>query len=199
MAKRGGRGLWLISCAVLVICLAWVGEANAAPQDFNQLLRGDYAFTGEAFCVISPSGFTNFTPNGEAFFRPFSIQGTRTFGGDGTGTVVFKLVGIRIGDEQINANSAEGSGDFTYTVAPDRSVTIDQGPVTTTGVAGPGAGSVSVLTGVKFSGQLSSDGKTLIFSTEGPSVETSTGTNPDGSPSVRYQICTRARTAIKIH
>ena len=200
MAKRSGMGLWLISCAVLVVCMAWAGEANAAPQDFNQLLRGDYAFTGEAVCVVSPGGFTTgptpppFIPIGTFFINSFSIQGIRTFNGDGTGTIVARNVNINQTGGGVNA--ADLSGDFTYQVAPDRSFTVVQGPITGIVVVGPGAGSTAITIGVKFSGKISQDHKTLVMSTEEPTVEIRTPILPPGPDSPR--ICHRARTAIKI-
>jgi hypothetical protein len=179
---------------VFVVCLAWVGQANAGPRDFNQLLRGEYAFTGEGVCLTSPGGFTaNFSPIGPSFVNSFSVQGIRTFNGDGTGTVSGRTVSV---GHQGPANARDFAADFTYTVAPDRSFTVDQGLVTSTLVAGPGTVH-SVATDVKFSGRISQDLKTLVLSTKEPNVETVSFTPPGGQPVV-HRICHRARVAIKI-
>ena len=206
MAKRSGS-VWLISFAVSMTCLAWAGQASAGAQDLKKL-SGDYAFSGEAFCIQSTSGFDSTlgfspNPNGTVTFRPFNVQGIRTFNGDGSGTVVFTQVGINIpGDGgnqnqnlKPNANAGEGHANFTYTVAPDGSFTVDQGPITVTTVAGAGNGNIGVTTGVKFSGQASKDWNTLVLSTDGLNVETTT---TSGGVFLRDQICTRARTAVKI-
>src|SRR5712691_11359961 len=182
MAKRSGS-VWLICCAVSMTCLAWAGQASAGAQDLKKL-SGDYAFSGGAFCIQSTSGFDstffspNPNPNGTVTFRPFTVKGTRPFNGDGSGTVVFTQVGINIpgdgGTQNPNANAGAGHADFTYTVAPDGSFTVDQGPITVTTVVGAGKGNVGVTTGVKFSGQASKDWNTLVLSTDGLNVETTT-------------------------
>jgi hypothetical protein len=63
--------------------------ANAQGQGVNQLLRGTYAFSGEATCLVSPTnGFNpDLTPTNPLgrFVASFSVQGVRTFNGDGTG------------------------------------------------------------------------------------------------------------------
>jgi len=208
MAKRSRWSVGLISCAVLMVCLAWVGQANAAPQDFNQLLRGEYAFTGEAVCLASTLGFGvnafgNFAPlnssggtapPGPSSVFSFSIQGIRAFNGDGTGSVVARSV--QVNHTNFGSNASDISSDFTYEVAPDRTFTVEHGPTTATAV--PPAAGTSTTTGVKFSGRISQDLKTLVMSTEEPTVETRSFTPPVGPPGVDYRICHRARTAIKI-
>ena len=73
--------------------LLWAGVANAGP---NQLLNGDYAFTGEASCLVSNAGFDgNLTPLDGRFVISFSVQGVRTFNGDGTGTVQGRTVSFQ--------------------------------------------------------------------------------------------------------
>ncbi|MBI2360686.1 MAG: hypothetical protein HYV04_17575, partial [Deltaproteobacteria bacterium] len=93
--------------------------------------------------------------------------------------------------------AADISADFTYQVAPDRTFTVNQGPVTRTVVAGPAGeiGETSIINGIKFSGYISHDLKTLVMSTNSPTVETRT--DEDGNI-LDYRICHRARTAVKI-
>lgn len=186
------------SMLALVACAAWLPRAEAAPQDFNQLLRGNYAFTGEAACLVSQSGFNaDFTPKDGFGVFSFSIQGVRTFNGDGTGSVVARTVQIKQSGLNAGTGSAsELTANFTYNVAPDRTFAVDQGPTISTGVAGPGTGNTSVIDSISFSGYISQDLKTLVMSTDEPTIEirrNSLGEIQD------YRICHRARTAVKIH
>ena len=69
-------GMWFIVGVVLL----WAGIVQAGP---NQLLNGDYAFTGEASCLVSNTGFnTDLTPQDGRFVVSFSVHGVRTFNGD---------------------------------------------------------------------------------------------------------------------
>ncbi len=195
MATRGR--VWPIWCAVFVACLAWAGQASA--QGFNELLLGDYAFTGEAVCLTSSNGFVVDPFSGRLVPNPptsvsigsFSVQGVRTFNGDGTGTVVGR--GVNINQTGINANAFDFSANFTYAVASDLTFTVVQGPVTLTSVL-PAMGS-STITGITFSGRISQDLNTLVSSTHEASVEIRTV----GPSVVNYQVCHRARTEVKIN
>ena len=83
----------------LALLLA-LGAFSAQARDFEKVLKGDYAFAGEATCLISFSGFNS---NLEPVSNPgapwprvfsFSVQGIRTFNGDGTGRVVARVVSL---------------------------------------------------------------------------------------------------------
>ncbi len=104
--------------AVLVVGASWTTTALA---DWPQL-KGSYAFTGSASCLVSPGGVPgatplnnptpgvllpgagfkpNFQPNDavpgqttNAFSRSFSVEGIRTFDGHGNGTVKGTAVGV---------------------------------------------------------------------------------------------------------
>lgn len=203
MTRINKIGWWML---MFLVSAAWLTRAEAAPQDFNRLLRGDYAFTGEAVCLVSEEGFkTNFTPNvpGTTWVLSFSIQGVRTFNGDGTGSVVGRTVSVThpstaAGFPGVAARMHELSGSFTYSVAPDRTFAVEQGPLTQIGVAGPGTGQTAIIEGINFSGFISQDHKTLVVSTDEPTIEKRTAALSDGSVDVDYRICHRARTAIKI-
>src|SRR5262245_4805899 len=72
---------------------------TAQAKDNEKLLKGDYAFAGEAACLISIGGFNaDFTPVGPPAPFPqmqsFSVQGVRTFNGDGTGTLSGRVLSI---------------------------------------------------------------------------------------------------------
>ena len=71
--------------------LALIATA-AQTRDFNKLLVGEYSFTGPAACLLSSAGFNkDFTPIIASGSAPNAssqiISGTRTFNGDGTGSI----------------------------------------------------------------------------------------------------------------
>src|SRR5262245_19116511 len=110
-----------LSCIMGVILL-WVGTADTDPQHLNQLLHGDYAFTGEGTCLVAlPPGFNpDLTPIDGRFTSSSSTQGIRTFNGDGTGTVQSRSVSVTHPDTPVTlggASSSDFQASFTYTVA----------------------------------------------------------------------------------
>lgn len=55
----GWRALW----SIVGVTLLLLGSGAAEAKNFNHLLRGDYAFSGEATCLVSRAGFnSDFTP-----------------------------------------------------------------------------------------------------------------------------------------
>ena len=217
MARRSGRGVWVISCAMLVACLAWVGQANAGPKDFNQLLRGDYAFSGEATCLVSSGGFnTNLTPVGPPVPFPhvesFSVQGVRTFKGDGTGSVVVRVVNIShpfaVPSPVVvpytpffnrgGVGTADVEATFNYEVAPDLTFTVETLTLTGSIDRGTRAGQTFTVTNFpQFTGRISQDHRTLtvahVLLDSEPAVETHTFSNGD----VDKRICHRSRILLE--
>jgi hypothetical protein len=74
----------------------------AMAQSRTQMLKGDFAFTTSAACVVSPASFfptyqppAGFSPAlvplGPSFVFTNSFQGVRTFNGDGTGSVTARV------------------------------------------------------------------------------------------------------------
>jgi hypothetical protein len=120
--------LWCI----VGVMLLWTGAADADPQPLNELLQGDYVSTGEGTCLVAlPPGFNpNLTPIDGRFTFSSSTQGTRTFNGDGTGTVQSRSVSVTHADTPVTLGGASSSDtnkeSFTYTVAPDRTVTVGE-------------------------------------------------------------------------
>ena len=192
MTNRSGRTVRLISCVVLVACSAWVGQANA-----DALKSGDYAFSGGATCLVSPGGFdtdfTPITPPGLVGVNSFSIEGVRTFNGDGTGKIVARIVnfgfvpdGGGLGTAHGRVNSSDVEADFTYTVAPDLTITVEHATVNLTFLRGtiPGAspgssvpalGQTATITGFPpLFGSISQDYRSLTLATSEPRVETVT-------------------------
>ncbi len=115
---RSGSQFGLGSGLAVVALLAGVSAASA---DFDgPKLRGSYAFTGTADCLVSPghvpdtvpdtnptpgvalsnSGFNSRLqpndagPTSGAYNHSFSVEGIRKFNGNGTGTVKGTVVGI---------------------------------------------------------------------------------------------------------
>lgn len=214
MKKLHNRQLWLASALMLAVVWAWVSPVGADPQNLNRLLRGDYAFTGEAACLVSPIGFSpdfiplpvNPTPPpltlGPSFIRSFTIKGIRTYNGDGTGTA--HATGTQIfhpGPGQ-GPRAAEFEVDvkFDYNVSPDRSFTLETTSVTGTVTAGLGTGSTFAISPLHFTGHMSKDRKTLVLTTKEPDVEIHTFfTPPDPTPTGQdFRICHRSRVDIKI-
>lgn len=107
-------------CVVSATVLTWATSAAADPPK----LKGSYAFTGSAACLVAPGSSntpTNPTPgtalpnsgfntscgpgpgcqdlrpiDGHVFSFSFAVEGIRTFNGDGTGTVKGTEIGIAV-------------------------------------------------------------------------------------------------------
>jgi hypothetical protein len=198
----------MVRSSVMVAGLSLaLGSFAAHARDFEKLLKGDYAFTGEATCLISTGGFdADLTPvNAPAPFPQmlsFSIQGVRTFNGDGTGKTVARAVSIAHPFalpgtatsapffSRGGANSADLQGDFTYTVSPDRKFTITTPVVHANILTGTRAGQTQTITHVPlFTGYISEDGASLTLAHEDPTVEDHLFSNGDFS----QRICHRSR------
>jgi hypothetical protein len=190
----------LLSCIVGVILLG-VGTADADPPQLNQLLHGDYVATGEGTCLVAlPPGFNpNLTPIDGRFTFSSSTQGVWTFNGDGTGTSQSRSVSLTHPDTPVTlggAGSSDTQASFTYTVAPDRTVTVvSSGPVTGTVFTGTRAGQTFTIDPFSgYTGLLARDRKSLALASEEPTVEVETFSNGD----VHYRICHRSRILLKL-
>lgn len=186
---------------------------DALSSAFSQLhqtsdLRGDFATTGSAVCVqslantavtppIPPAGFNaDFSPRpGATNTLMFSINGVRTFNGDGTGSFRARVVSNTVNGP---TNAGDLAGDFTYSVANDGSVTIDNGPLLLTFVAGPITGQVNSITNMPpFTGRVSKDGQTITTASENPGVETVT--RVDTGVVTQLRVCHRSRVSVRIN
>ena len=185
-----------------------VGLAASSAMAESHTLKGDFAFSGSAVCVISaaiitptsytpPPGFNaDLVPLGPTFVRTFSTLGVRTFNGDGTGSLTARSVFL--GNPGF-ANAQDVTAPFTYSVAADGTVTIDQGPSISVTVAGPNVGMQSSVSNVPtLVGRLSSDRNSLTSATFNPGVETVTQLVPGPELVTSVRICHRARTDIRI-
>ena len=210
------------------LALTWAGSAAADPPN----IKGSYGFTGTAACLVAPgsipgaiplpnptpgvalpnSGFNDrLQPNDPAssFATSFSVEGIRTFNGDGTGTVKGTFVGVvprpTPGPDGFphfppSADAGDFKFSFTYTVNADGSwtATMVPGSYTETFTAGPRFTPVQQTATVDaippVSGMISRDGETLIAAHLAPVVETHTFSNGDVEP----RICHRSRVFIKL-
>jgi len=187
-------------------------------------IKGSYGFTGTAACLVAPgnsggnpgndppgpAGFnSSLQPlnNGSSFSHSFSVEGIRTFNGNGTGTVKGTAVNITVRPTPgptpaipafpASASSADFSFSFTYTVNGDGSWTSSMvpGSYSETFSAGPRTGQTATVDAIpSVTGMISQDGKTLIAAHTAPEVETKTYSNGDVWP----EICHRSRVFIKI-
>lgn len=195
-----------------VICSSvWImvlAASSAMADSQAHRLRGDFAFTGSTVCVNSganfaftpptpPLGFTaDLVPIGPSFVNTNSVQGVLTFNGDGTGSSVSRFVSL---GNPGAAGAFDSSVQFTYSVAADGTLTIDNGPSISVTVAGPNTGQQSRISGVPtFVGRLSSDRKSLTFASFNPGVETVTRLVPAPELVTSVRICHRNRIGIRI-
>jgi len=195
----------VVFSSALVMVLA---ASSAMAESRTHRLKGDFAFSGSSVCVISaaiitpasytpPPGFNaDLVPLGPTFVRTFSTLGVRTFNGDGTGS--FRARSVFLGNPGF-ANAQDVTAPFTYSVAADGTVTIDQGPNNSVTVAGPNVGTQSSVSNIPtLVGRLSSDNNSLVSATFNPGVEVVTQVSPAPELVTSVRICHRARTDIRI-
>jgi hypothetical protein len=193
----------LIGILVMAMFLRTGVEAAPPNQALNRLLQGQYAFSGEASCLVSIGGFNaDLTPVASGpfpFVVSFAVQGVRTFNGDGTGTLVARVVSfthpfaLPTSPTPVFNRGGAASNDisaaFTYQVAPDRTFTVLQPLANGTFLTGTRAGQTFTDGPFSLMGEISSDGQTLTSATDQPTVETITFSNGD----VQRRICHRSR------
>lgn len=159
--------------------------------------------------TIHADGVTpNDPPARFPFIVSFSVEGVRTFNGDGTGTVTARVVSIghptALPASTFNptpifirrgANSSDIQAAFTYQVAPDRTVAVDNATLTGTTLTGPNAGQTFTITNFPlFSGYLSKDRRTLTLAHLDPAVETHTFSNNTSDE----RICHRSMILLQL-
>jgi hypothetical protein len=181
---------------VSIFVATWAASAVAdSPK-----LKGEYAFTGTAACLSTAApgpGFNpNFTPTDGSFGQSFTVEGIRTFNGDGTGTVKGSSMGITIPANVNSAGSDDFSFSFTYSVNDDDTWTSNvTGVETGTIKTGPLAGQTFTIThSPPSTGMISRNASTLTLATLDPTVEIVTFSNGD----VHKRICHRSRVFIKL-
>src|SRR5262249_30188167 len=145
----------------------------------------------------------------------FSVEGIRTFNGDGTGTVKGTGVGITVrptpgpppanpafpasaGSSDFKLSftyTVDGNGGWTATIVPRSYIeTFTTGPRRHFTQANLADQTATVDAIPPITGMISQDGKTLIAAHTAPVVETKTYSNGDVWP----EICHRSRVFIKL-
>lgn len=215
---------------IFLIAMAWTSAAFADDPGFDfskPNLFGAYGFTGTAACLIAPGSSTSPTnptpgvalPNagfnaalqpidGKSFSSSFSVEGIRTFNGDGTGSVKGTAVSVTppptpgpAGSGYPSFPPAASSEDFTfnftYVVNADGSWTADMVPGTYSGhiLTGPRAGQTYTVDRIPtIEGLIGSLALTLTAAHTTTTVEVHTFSNGDVEP----RICHRSRVFIRL-
>ena len=143
----------------------------------------------------------NLVPIGHASSNSFSSNSVWAFNRDGTGTTVSRVVSI--GDPDPGDSGATSAinttSDFTYTIGDGGALTIIQGPINSTLVAGPAAGQQTQSVNMPpQTGYVSRDKKTLVFGSYDPGVETVSRVDLVPPVVTSQRICHRTNTAIRI-
>jgi hypothetical protein len=185
----------------------------ASPQ-----LKGQYAFTGAAHCINSTTGFTaNFQalcadtnqpisnqPNPAnprsscpgVFAHTFSVEGVRTFNGDGTGAMTGRALSIDVPPNtgSLGASSESFTASFTYTVSNDGTVATQLVPGSFQGnvLTGPRAGQTFTIDQIELDGLVSNNRQAVTIASIDPAVETQQFSNGN----TRFRICHRSRVLI---
>lgn len=198
------------------LSLAFAG-ASVQAKGFEALLKGDYAFTGESSCLVSPDGFDGdqtpvdtlpgtSTPARFPYVTSMSVHGVRTFNGDGTGTVRARVVSMNHPYalppslplrpnpffNRGGVSSVDIWSEFTYTVTPDLKVLISTPRVDGQILSGPRAGQAMWFTVPPFQGFLSDDHRSLTVAHDVPGVEVHYFTDAQD-----YRICHRSRILLE--
>ncbi len=195
-----------VGTAACLVAPGHVGNENVPPPLPNP--TPGVALANSGFNAnLQPNDFAS--PGGTpsaSYNRSFSVEGIRTFNGDGTGTVKGTAVGIT--DRPTpgpngfphfppSASSADFSFSFIYTVDGNGgwTATMVPGTYTETFTSGPRTGQTVTVDAIPpVSGMISEDGKTLTAAHLTPVVETHSYSNGDVDP----ELCHRSRTFIKL-
>lgn len=195
-----------IYSSITIAAMICAGAANAAPPQ----LKGQYTFTGMATCEYSGQPFAvssdntalvavpNIvppgTPNG-VFSDTFSVEGVRTFNGDGTGHVIGRSVEIRNVTLQPRVTAGRFEGDFTYTIDDSGLLTIQLAPgtfkVTELNLDGSDSTVTWTLDNFTLVGMIGNNNTQITLATPLPQVETQTFLT--GLTLVRQRVCARSR------
>jgi hypothetical protein len=179
----------------LAVALVCMGTARA--QNFDHRLKGTFSSTGMATCLVSIGGFNadlTPAPNSFSFTTTTSTVASAVFNGDGTGSDTAQEVTV-VGSPVSGGSSDTTSFDFTYTVGPDRTVTVNVPIIDGQSLTGTLAGqSFTILNDAPSTGQLSEDRRSLTLATTDPVIDTITFSGG----LVEQRICARSRVLIKV-
>lgn len=197
--KRSMKKLGVFVIIAAIAIFISTATATAGDKDPKKTIKGDYAFTGEGFCISSPSGFNpNLTPMDGWFFQSFNVQGVWTFNHDGTGSRQGRSVIVTLISPPVSppsASSMDFQASFTYTIGPDDTITTQlSSPLTGQMLTGPRTGQTFTIDQIVLTGMISKDNKSLTIATDEPQIETVTFS--DGF--VEHRICHRARVLLRL-
>jgi hypothetical protein len=191
--------------AACLVAPGHVGDENTPPPLPNP--TPGVALPNSGFNAnLQPNDITPGGTPSASFNRSFSVEGIRTFNGDGTGTVKGTAVGVvnrpTPGPNGFphfppSADSADFSYSFTYTVDGNGGWTsaMVPGSYSETFTNGPRKGQTATIDAIPpIVGMISGDGKTLTGAHLAPIVETHTYSNGDVWP----EICHRSRIFISL-
>jgi hypothetical protein len=200
--------------SVVVAVTVWPLAASAASPQLN----GSYAFSGMGSCLYSGGPFNSDNsptvwpgfpfphPGGNGIFTSnFSVEGMRTFNGDGTGSLAGRAVEIvgppsvnpRVSVEDFQAQftyALDGNGGFSVQLVPGSFISTSVSPV---------SGQKVQTDGIVLNGLIGNNNSVLSLASTDAVVETQTAQNFAFVPAavtgsnditVRYRICARART-----
>ncbi len=206
-----------LAVVVMMIAMAtFMATAMASADDHAWWdIHGKYAMTGPGSCLYSRVPFNpnltvpTPTPPSPAnnWIASKLTVGTWTFERDGTGKAEYTLNGIAT--SQAAFPTATGDTDavsfeFTYTVAPDGTITgeLKPGTYVDTFVIGPyaGLGLWSTFDKLSFFGTVARDHKTLTLNSASE-VQTASvyiGTTPPVYVESLYEICNYGRVLIRV-
>jgi hypothetical protein len=204
------------TCIAAALCVAL--PSAHADRGLNAQLQGDYVFSGEAICYVSDAGFTpDLKPKSFPYVVSFSIEGIRTFNGDGTGTFKARALNTRhpralptpqgVSFEAGGISATDIQGNFTYEVNADGTVSVSNqtlGGVEAFPPAPPGAPSADTVRITNLPdvfGAISGDHKTISVAHLDPAVETHTHQHWNGTAfetRVEQRVCHRTRVMLRM-
>jgi len=182
MKRRMNKLVVFVVMIAIAIFIAAATE-TASAKDYMKTIQGDYTFTGQGVCLISPLGFT---PNQAALpgygTNTVSFQGDFTFNLDGTGVrhSLGSQIAASFNGSHAHYSTAESIAPFTYTAEPEGAIVIQSsGPYEAqflTGCFFPGC--TALIDQWSLIGHISTSTRIIALSEP---IQVQTVTNPDGN------------------
>ena len=202
-------------CAASLIAAAGFSHSVIAAADdagpVNRPLRGQYAYSGEAGCLYSPSGFNaaTLTPLGSSFVSSFSVIGTWTWHGDGTSSLTGRIISFTQAPLNTStpftpaASLVEVSANFKSVVGADgKTFTEELVPGSFHGkyLNGARVGQLFTIDKATLSGYIMNNRTALALATPGTEIETVTIYDASGQSALASlpRICHGSRTLTKL-
>jgi hypothetical protein len=169
------------SCLGVVVAAGLTFPAFADPSH----LRGDYVWTYNETCLVSPSGFSappglapgGATALGQTYSESSAETGIEHFSADGTGFVKGGGISVNLGSPPLPANVGPPNSfsfQFTYAFNSDDTFTMTTVPGTFILYDATGLNKVGTINGMQWVGKVSKDAKSHTLTTVTPFVQTVT-------------------------